>query len=64
MQVVDGIDYKRLGLSGFVGLLMCAATGVVWTSTQADVQRGMAIAQCMMMVVKYVVTLRGISENR
>ena len=64
MQLVDGIDYKRLGLSGFIGLLMCAATGVVWTSTQTDVQGGMAIAQCMMMVVTYIVTLRGISEDR
>ena len=64
IDMVSGIDLFKFGLAGLVGLITCIGTGVIWTTTQKnDLQGGMAIAQVMMLVVTYVVTLRGMAEN-
>ena len=64
MHLSDGIDYLRFGFAGFLGLIACLMSGVVWTRLQHnDVQGGMAIAQSLMVVVTYLVTIVGMAEE-
>ena len=64
MQLADGLDTFRLGVSGFAGLLVSSAVGVIWAATHTDVQGGSGIAQCLMYFVTFIVTVNGVSEVR
>jgi hypothetical protein len=64
MQLVNGIDTFRLGLSGFAGLLVSSVAGIVWARVHQDVQGGSGIAQVLMYFVTFVVTMHRVSEVR
>ena len=62
MQLVDGIDTFKLGLSGFAGLVASSVVGIVWAQLHRDVQGGSGIAQCLMYFVTFIVTMHGVAE--
>ena len=64
MQLVDGIDTFRLGLSGSAGLLASSMVGIVWARVHNDIQGGSGISQCLMYFVTFVVTMHGVAEIR
>lgn len=64
MQLVDGIDTFRLGMSGSAGLLVSSLIGIIWARLHHDVQGGSGISQCLMYFVTFVVTMHGVAEIR
>ena len=64
MQLVDGIDTFRLGLSGFAGLVASSVVGIVWARMHHDLQGGSGITQCLMYFVTFVITMHGVAEVR
>lgn len=53
LELVDGLNWKKVWVVGFIGLVLSCAFGILWSVLRHDVQGGWAITACMMMIIPF-----------
>jgi hypothetical protein len=53
LEFVDGLNWKKVWVVGFIGLVLSCVFGILWSVLRHDVQGGWAITACMMMVLPF-----------
>ena len=53
LQLVEGLDWAKLWIVGFIGLLLSMGFEVCWSVMRHDIQGGFGVTTCLMILLTF-----------
>lgn len=53
LELVDGLNWKKIWMVGFIGLVLSCTFGILWSVLRDDVQGGWAVTASTIMIIPF-----------